>query len=383
MKLRLDLKFDKGLLLAVLVLLALGVFVIYSGSAFQAEKLGRPSYFYALSHLERVLFAFGFLLIGLFIDHKAWLRLSHGLFLLGLFSLVVVVIIGVAAKGASRWLLVGGISMQPSEFVKIALFSLLSARLAALGDGVKDFKKGFVNPMVTMGIVTILLLLQPNFSMAMMVVGTTYILLFTAGTRLKYLFLSAIPFVVGAAVVAIAAPYRLVRIQAWLHPEEYLEKGGYQLYNALISLGHGGLFGTGIGQGTQKLGFLPESYKDVAFSLLGEELGFVGSLVVLLLFGFIIYRGFSIARNAKTRYAKLFAVSLTASLAFNVIFHVFVCTGLMPTTGQPLPFISYGGTNLLASLLSIGILLNISRPGTGSRIVEEPLKSTEYFARYI
>ena len=115
---------------------------------------------------------------------------------------------------------------------------------------------------------------------------------------------------------------------------------------------------------------MPESYKDVAYSLMGEELGFFGTMIVLVLFGFIVYRGFMIARNANSRFAKYFAVCLTSSLAFNVIFHVFVCTGLMPTTGQPMPFISYGGTNLVVSMASIGILLNISRPGTGMNIVE-------------
>ncbi len=368
--------FDKPLLLTVVALLALGVFVIYSGSEFRATEMGRPSYFYALKHLRYI----GFGLLGLFgaalVDHKLYFKFAHPAFLLCLVSLVVVVTMGVVTKGASRWLSIGGFSLQPSEFLKIAMFAYMSRRLSELGDDITDFKKGFVQPLVTLGIVVALLLLQPNFSMALMICATMFILFYTAGVKLRYLTISIVPVAAAALVIGLAAPYRFRRLQAWLHPEEHVQGDGYQLFNALVSLGHGGWFGTGIGQGTQKLGFLPESYKDVAFSLLGEELGLIGTMTVLFLFGYLVYRGLVIAQNAKTRFARYFAVCLTSSIALNVIFHVCVCTGLMPTTGQPMPFISYGGTNLIVSLFSIGILLNISRSGTGMDI-DEPRSSVQ------
>ena len=363
-------KFDKSLLLAMIALLALGVFVIYSGSNFHATELGRPSYFYALKHLRVIGLGFVGLALATLVDHKIFHRFCHPFFLLCLVSLIAVVVTGAVTKGAARWFSVAGFSLQPSELMKIAMFAYMSRRLSDLGDEITNIKRGYAQPMVTLVIVCGLILLQPNYSMALLVGATTYVLFFTAGVKLRVLLASFIPVALGALFVGLGASYRLKRLQAWLHPEEYIQEGGYQLYNALISLGHGGWFGTGIGQGTQKLGYLPESYKDVAFSLLGEELGFLGTTLVLALFGFIIYRGFMIARNAKSRFAKYFAVCLTSSLAFNVIFHVFVCTGLMPTTGQPMPFISYGGTNLIVSMGSIGILLNISRATTGQDIRE-------------
>lgn len=368
--------FDKPLLLAVAALLALGVFVIYSGSEFRATEMGRPSYFYALKHLRYIGIGILGLVFATLLNHKLYFKFAHPAFLVCLFSLVVVVVTGAVTKGAARWLSIGGVSLQPSELLKIAMFAYMSRRLSELGDDITDFKKGFFQPMVALIIVAALLLLQPNFSMALMICATMFILFYTAGVKLRYLTLSIVPVAFAALVVGLAAPYRFRRLQAWLHPEEHAQGDAYQLYNALVSLGHGGWFGTGVGQGTQKLGFLPESYKDVAFSLLGEELGLVGTMGVLLLFGFLVYRGLRIAQNAKTRFARYFAVCLTSSIAINVILHVCVCTGLMPTTGQPMPFISYGGTNLIVSLFSVGILLNISRSGTGMDI-DEPRSSVQ------
>jgi cell division protein FtsW len=157
----------------------------------------------------------------------------------------------------------------------------------------------------------------------------------------------------------------------------------HQLRHSLIALGNGGITGTGIGQGTQKLGYVPESYKDAAFSILGEELGFIGAFLMLSLFAFLAYRGFAIARSSSTRFGKYLAVALTSSICLNMIFHVCVCTGLFPTTGQPLPFISFGGTSLVTTLISVGILLNISKSDTGQRIQEIPINSTIYSTRYL
>lgn len=364
------LSFDKPMLLAMVALLALGVYVIYSGSNFHATELGRPSYYYAMNHLKVI--ALGFVAMGIVtaIDHKLWHDIARPVFILCLVGLILVIIMGAVTKGAARWLTIAGFSIQPAELMKVAMFAYMARRLSELGDAIVDLKRGMIQPLVTLGIVAVLILLQPNFSMTLMIGVSTFVLLFVAGARLKYLGGALALCGILVLGVGLSASYRLKRLTVFLHPEEHLSGGGYQLYNALVSLGHGGITGTGIGQGTQKLGFLPESYKDVAFSLLGEELGFLGTSFVLILFGLIVYRGFVIAQNAKTRFAKYFATGLTCALGLNVILHVFVNTGLMPTTGQPLPFISYGGTNLLVSMISGGILLNISRPNTGLNIDE-------------
>lgn len=370
MGIRSYLNFDKWLLLSVCALLVIGVYMIYSCSEFQAARNGFSSWHYALLHLRSIAAGFVALAFCAVIDHKIFYSIAKPCFLICLVGLLLVAAVGAAAKGASRWLSVGGLSLQPSEFLKIFFFAYLARRLSALGDDITDFKKGFWRPLVMIGIVCVLILFQPNFSMAVMVGVVSYAMLFISGVKVKYLFGAVVPISVIGLIVALSQPYRMKRVVSFLHPEEHLQDGGWQLYNSLVSLGHGGIFGVGIGQGTQKLGFLPENYKDVAFSSLGEELGFVGTSVVLFLFMVIVLRGFKIARNAQSRFSKYFAIGLTLSIAMNVVLHVFVCTGMMPTTGQPLPFISYGGTNLLISLASVGILLNISRAHTGENIFE-------------
>lgn len=362
--------FDKGLLLAFFGLLVIGVCVIYSGSNFRAIELGRAASYYAMRHMMVMCAGLFCMFFAIVVDHRILYRLARPAFLLCLVALLAVIAVGAVTKGAARWINLFGVSLQPAELMKIAFFALMSRKLSELGDDIRDFKKGFLYPMITLGIVCVLILLQPNFSMAVMIFATTYLLFFAAGVRGKYLLhliILAIPLGVGLCLLA---PYRMKRITAFLHPEEHLKESGYQLWSSLVSLGHGGWFGTGIGQGTQKLGFLPESYKDVAYSLWGEEFGLLGTTVVLFLFGVIVYRGLMIARGARSRFSRYLAISLTASLAFNVTLHVAVCTGLFPTTGQPLPFISYGGTNLIVSMISVGILLNISRARTG--LVDEP-----------
>ena len=365
------LNFDKGLLLAVIGLLVLGVYVIYSGSNFRATELGHPGSYYAMKHLTFIGIGFFPMCLAVFVDHRIFHKLAQPVFLVCIVLLLAVIVCGFAAKGATRWLSIGGMSLQPAEFMKIAIFAQMSRKLSKLGDDITDLKKGYITPLTVLLIVCGLIIKQPNLSMALMIFATIYILFFVAGVRVRYLLMSFIPVVLSVVALCLLAPYRLRRIQAFLHPEEHLNEGGYQLWSSLVSLGHGGWIGTGVGQGTQKLGFLPESYKDVAYSLLGEELGFCGTLVVLLLFGVIVYTGLMIARNARSRFSRYFAICLTTSLAFNMCFHVAVCTGLIPTTGQPLPFISYGGTNLIVSMVSVGILLNISRARTGE-ILDEP-----------
>ncbi len=365
------LNFDKGLLLAVIGLLVLGVYVIYSGSNFRATENGFPESYYAMKHLKAIGIGFLPMCCMVFIDHRIFHKLAQPFFLLCLVLLVVVIAWGFAAKGATRWLSVGGMSLQPAEFMKIAIFALMSRKLSKLGDNILDLKEGYLKPLAVLVLVCALIIGQPNLSMALMIFATIYVLFFVSGVRLRYLAMSFVPAVLTVVVLCLIAPYRLRRIQVFLHPEEHLKDGGYQLWHSLISLGHGGWLGTGVGQGTQKLGFLPESTKDVAYSLLGEELGFLGTFAVIFLFGVIVYKGLMIARNARSRFSRYFAICLTSSLAFNMCFHVAVCTGLIPTTGQPLPFISYGGTNLIVSMISVGILLNISRARTGE-ILDEP-----------
>lgn len=376
-----NMKFDKGLLLAVILLLALGIVIIYTGTSPIAMQKGLPAEFFTISHIKKVLLGLFMMSLAILVDYSVWYKLARPMFFICLLAMIAVLFQDASVKGASRWLSIGGLKIQPSEFMKLGIFCLLSVKLVEAGNEITDFKIGFLRPLILVALVCLTLILQPNFSMVLMILATSFILIYVAGVPMKHIMkiLLLIPII---GIVGITQSYRSMRIKAWLDPDKYPDVA-HQLRHSLIALGNGGISGTGIGQGTQKLGYVPESYKDAAFSILGEELGFIGTFLLLSLFAFFAYRGFAIARSSSTRFGRYLAVALTSSICLNMIFHVCVCTGLFPTTGQPLPFISFGGTSLVTTLIAVGILLNISKPNTGQKIREIPINSAFYSARFI
>lgn len=371
-------KIDWALLVAVLILLILGLIVVYTGSSHVALQKGFSAGHYAWAHSQKIIIGIVLFLAGLFINHRFWYKISRPLFLICCFLLIVVLFQGESVKGAARWLDIGFMRIQPSELMKFSIIVLFAVKLSQAGSQIKEFKTGFVAPMCLVGVVCVLLLLQPNFSMVLMTLATSFVMLFVAGAKLRHLFIPILCLVPMIFYFALSEGYRAQRVKAFLEPEKYASNESYQLIQSLISLGNGGVLGKGIGQGTQKLGFVPESYKDAAFSVLGEEMGFVGTAIVIVAFGVISFRGLKIAREAKTRFAEYLAIGLTSAICLNAIFHICVCTGLMPTTGQPLPFLSFGGTNLIVTLFLVGVLLNISRPDSGEDIHEVPLNEMRY-----
>ncbi len=367
---------DLPLLLITMALIALGVVVIYSSSGPHAEIRHLPSSFFIVNHLKKLSVGLLVMGIGMMVDHKFWLKIARPLFLFSIVLLVAVLIpgLGISKKGASRWLNVG-FEFQPSELMKYSLAFLMASKLSDVSDQIQDFKIGFVRPLLLTGVVFGLIFLQPNFSMAAMILIMVVTMMFAAGTPVKYFLASAGLAIPGLVGLLLFESYRLRRFSAFLNPDGNTTVD-YQQMQSLIGLGNGGLIGTGLGQGTQKFGFLPEPFTDTIFAIIGEELGFVGTLAVLTLFAGLAYRGFMIAREAKTRFASLLAIALTTTLCLNVMIHVMVCIRLMPATGQPLPLVSYGGTSLIMNMFALGVLLNISKPGAGNDIAETPSGST-------
>jgi len=363
------LKFDAVLLGAILLLVGIGIVIIYSSSGPFALSRDLPPSYFMVSHIKKVVAGFVFLALGMTVDHKIWLNMARVLFLLSIFLLIAVLIKGVAAHGATRWISIAGFEFQPSEFVKISVIFLLAAKLSAMRDEVEDFKAGFLRPMILVGVVFALILAQPNYSTASAILFVSVVMLFAAGVPVKNLLLLGLAGLPAMGVLAISSPYRMKRVLALLNPAAN-ENSSYQQMQSLISLGNGGLFGTGLGESTQKLGYLPMPFTDTIYAILGEELGFVGSTIVLLLFGVIIWRGIRIASRSHSRFGMLLALAITTAISFNVFMHVGVCTRLLPPTGQPLPLISFGGTNLVMNLFALGVLLNISNPESGSGIEE-------------
>jgi cell division protein FtsW len=247
----------------------------------------------------------------------------------------------------------------------------LAAKLAEAKEMIRDFRVGFSRPLLLVGAVFVLTMLQPNFSMASLMFFTAIVMMYAAGTQVKHLLLIAAVGIPGAIILAITSSYRLKRVLAFMDPTGHTGSS-YQQTQSLISLGNGGMFGTGLGQGTQKLGYLPMPFTDTIYAILGEEMGFVGTTLVLGLFLVVLWRGFTIARHAQSRFGRNIAVALSTALGVTVVIHIGVCTRLLPATGQPLPLVSFGGSSLVMTLFAMGVLLNVSNPDTGHEIKESP-----------
>ena len=294
------------------------------------------------------------------IDFHIWQKVSRFAFIISIILVVALMFSGSGTiNGAKRWLSIGGFQFQPSELLKLSLIFLLSSKIATLKEEITNFKDGLLKLLVPVAIAFTLVLMQPNFSMGLIIVFISIFLVFIAGCKLKHLVYLMSPLLPGLVLIALTQPYRLKRILAFFSPEENVASS-YQQVQSMISLGNGGFFGTGLGYSTQKLGYLPMPFTDTIYAILGEETGFVGAFVVLSLFGILIWRGFVIGKNAQSDFGKYLAIGITLSVFINLFIHIGVCTGLIPATGQPLPLISFGGSNLLMNLFALGILLNIS-----------------------
>ena len=368
---------NKLLLLSTLVLMCVGCAVVYTASTTHAIKLGLTPEHYLKAHCMKVVVALVAMFLAAKVDYSIWKKGARVIFGIGCVLTIAAIVAGGDVKGASRWIW----GIQPSEILKLGLIAMVCTKLSEAGFEIKTLKCSLIQPGVPFMISALLLALHPNFSMLILFAGITVTVLIVAGARAKYL----LPALGGSALVGVIVllikSHTSKRIAAFLDPTAN-QNSAMQGERALEALGNGGFFGTGFGMGMQKLGYLPEAHKDVVYAVLGEEAGFIGTSSILLLFGCLFSQGFEIARNSSTRFGKYMAVALTISLFLNFLVHVSVSTGLFPTTGQPLPFLSFGGTNLIFSALFVGILLNISKAGTGKKIVEPYMSSTDNTAAH-
>jgi cell division protein FtsW len=350
-----------GLLVSTLLMVGFGIVFVYSSSfALAQSKFGGADFFLG-RQLVRAALALGCFMVFINVDYHVWGKYARHTFV-GVIVLLIYVLVSPSSRaihGAKRWISLGFVQFQVSELALLVLVVMLAAQLAAVEDEVKDSRK-FMGYLAKIGIICGLIGLEPNFSTASLVGIIGLSMLFVAGARLSHLSVLALAVLPLAVFAAFGAGYRRNRIMAFLHMSDHKSGIGYQAYQALIGLGNGGLFGVGIGEGGQKYFYLPEPHTDFVFSILGEELGFVGLSAILALFAFMVYCGIRIALAAPDRMGRLMAFGFTFVLAMYVIVHAAVNVGLIPTTGIPLPFISYGGMSLLFTVSSMGILLNIS-----------------------
>jgi cell division protein FtsW len=352
---------DRLLVATILALTGFGVVMVFSaGAAFAAKTYGDWTYFLKREGVYSAagLVAFA---IGMRLDYSAYRRLAYPLLFLSMAMLAAVLKVGPAINGAVRWFRWGALSFQPSELAKFALALYLAVLLARKAEKVKDFRMGFLPPLVMTGIFLVLLLKQPDLGTAVIMGVTALGLLFVAGTRTSYILLSVLVAApIGWKVFIAGEPWRMRRFLAFLYPWQFRRDTGYQLYESLISVGSGGLYGQGLGQGHQKLFFLPEAHTDFILAIIGEELGLCGVLAVLLAFAVLVWRGLRAATRARDAFGCYLAFGMTLLFGLQALVNMGVVLGLLPTKGLPLPFVSYGGTALVVSLFMAGVLANIS-----------------------
>jgi len=352
-------KSDFLLLLSVMVLTAFGLFMIYDASSYVAFRDFGDKYRYIKDQMMWVVIGFSALTLVSFIDYHKYYNLALPFLItaIGLLFLVFVPGLGISALGAKRWINLGFFVLQPSELVKLSLTIYLSAWFSTKEKG------RFLAFLMLIGFVIMLVMLQPDMGTAVIILGLSVILYFLSGGSVLHI-LGLAPIVgIGGLGLVLLEPYRAARLATFLNPHQDIATSSYHLRQILIALGSGGLFGVGIGNSLQKYAYLPEATTDSIFAIIAEEVGFFGVTIFILIFLFVIYRGFYISVRARDTFGKLLAGGITSYLALQIIVNLGAQTALLPLTGVPLPFISYGGSALTVNLVSIGILLNISRQG--------------------
>ena len=354
-------KVDAWLLIIVLTLLCIGIVMVYSASAFQAAReQGDASYYFQRELMWTILGTVA-MLLTLRVDYRQWRRFSLVGMLIILPLLVIVLKFGVNVYGASRWLSLGSFfAFEPSELTKLVLALYIADWLARKGDQVGTFLYGLAPFIILVGIVLGLVLLENDLGTAIIIAGFATAMFFTAGANITQFLLAM---ACGGVIFLKEAfsSYRFYRIAGFVNPFKDITGINLQLYQALLALGSGGWFGLGLGNSRQKTGYLPFPYTDSIFPIIGEELGFVGSAVIVILFLFLAFRGFRLARRTPDLYGALLATGITTWLVLQAMINIGANTGTIPYTGVPLPFISFGGSSLVVSLAAVGVLLNISR----------------------
>lgn len=363
--------FDFWIFLTVLILLSLGTIMVFSSSsAYAYNYLHGDSYYFLRKQLMYVPVGLVVMFAAMNTDYKKLGKLSPILLVFSIVLLILVDIpgIGQVRNGSRRWLDLKITDFQPSELAKLAVILFFSYSLSKRKDQLESFFKGLVPYLLLIGVFAGLLLLQPHLSGTLVIASVAVIILFSAGARLRHFMILALPVIPVLAAAILLAPYRFDRVKAWLDPWKYSHDEGWQIIQSLYAIGSGGLFGRGLGQSIQKFLYIPEPYNDFIFSVMAEELGYVGVIAVLTLFLIFIWRGIKVAMNAPDVFGSLVAIGVTSLVAVQVILNVAVVTNTIPATGMPLPFFSYGGTSLVFLMCGVGILLNISRYANYERI---------------
>ena len=355
-------RFDKPLLIITMSLVAIGTVMVFSSSSdISLDKFGSGT-FYFRRHILRVVMGLVAMVVAMFIDFRIWSRSAAPLFIAtALLLLVTIVTFQLQGNDSpARWLYLGSLPVQTSDLARFATILYLASYLNRKRDAIGQYTNGFLPPLVITGIVMALIIIQPDYSTAMMIGVLVMTMLFVGRAKLSHMVATVSGALVVLIPVMISEPYRIYRIKSWFNGLFDFSGASYQLQQSLISLGNGGITGVGLGARSGKNLFLPAPHTDFILSIVGEEIGFMGIAVIITLYLALFHRALKIAKGC----TDIFGILLTVGLSTQIIFYAFinsaVVTGLVPTTGLPIPFISFGGSGLVMNLFSVGILLNIS-----------------------
>lgn len=355
---------DYILILTIFTLIIIGLISLSSASAVLSyEKFGQNYYYFTHQLIYGVIFGLIAFFITSKIDYHKWKKLAVLMLFLTLILLVVVFIPGLNLEygGAKRWISIGFLTLQPTELAKLTFLLYLATWIDKRQKGIKDWKYSFVPFVSILAVIGFLILLQPDVGTLSVIVVTAITVYFIAGARLTHLALLGASGIGLFFILVKIAPYRMARLTVFLNPELDPQGIGYQINQALLAVGSGGLFGRGLGKSIQKYNYLPEASGDSIFAIMAEELGFIRILLIIGLFVLFAYKGFTIAKKAPDLYGRLIAIGVTTWISFQAFVNIAAIIGLVPLTGIPLPLVSYGGSALLFSLAALGILVNISK----------------------
>ena len=356
-------KYDKILLIAVILISLFGTLMIYSSSYIWAEYKFNDPYKYLKSQIIFLIIGYIVMIIVSNFSYHNYKRLANIIFgiCFAMLTLVLIPGIGTIRNGSRSWFGIGGFGIQPSEFTKLGLIIFTSKYLSNNIRELKDIKKGVLPILAVVFLVFGLIMLEPDFGTGVVIVMTIIVLLFISGVKMNFFIKIGVLGLIGIVILILIAPYRMERIISFLNPWIDPLGSGFQIIQSLYAIGPGGLLGLGFGNSIQKHFYLPEPQTDFIFAIISEEFGFMGVLIVSILFITIIARGLKIAMECENLFGKFLAFGITFGLAFQTILNLMVVVGLIPVTGVTLPFLSYGGSSLIISLTSIGILLNIHK----------------------
>ena len=366
-------QFDFILFVIIIILLSLGIVMVLSASAPSAIAESGNSYSYVIQQLKAAILGIILMLIISKIDYRLYKKFYKAIYWISVLILLLVLIpgLGLSSNGATRWIDLKCIQFQPSELTKIGLIVFYAGFLADHKSELKSFWKGFVKPLIyILPPIAILYFVQNHLSASVVIGAVTCVMMIMAGCRLLYFVIAGLigALVMTVGIIALQATgkggFRIKRIMSFMDPWADATEVGWQAVQGLYAIGSGGLFGVGLGESKQKYLYIPEPHNDFIFSILAEELGFVGCVIVILLFAIFIWRGILIAIKSPDMFGSLLATGITTLIGVQVIINIGVVTSSIPNTGMPLPFFSYGGTALLILLCSCGVLLNISRAGS-------------------